>query len=130
MRDYKVDFKDGFENLPREEYPELYNTYSTYLYTERATTILEDYAVGNNAKPFFMYLATQSIHDPLEVPIEYEEMYPDSNIDSQLRKVKSKLSLTEDRNFFTCHLYERLPIYSKVLSFQLIIDAWNDNCFR
>ena len=85
-----MDFKDGFENLPREEYPELYNTYSTYLYTERATTILEDYAVGNNAKPFFMYLATQSIHDPLEVPIEYEEMYPDSNIDSQLRKVKSK----------------------------------------
>ena len=73
--------------MPKEEYPELYNTYSTYLYSERASTILDDYAVGNNAKPFFMYLATQSIHDPLEVPIEYEEMYPDSN-DSQLRKVK------------------------------------------
>ena len=101
MRDYKVDFKDGFENLPREEYPELYNTYSTYLYTERATAILEDYAVGNNAKPFFMYLATQSIHDPLEVPIEYEEMYPDSNIDSQLRKVKSKLSFNGRKEFFT-----------------------------
>ena len=126
MRDYKVDFKDGFENLPREEYPELYNTYSTYLYTERATTILENYAVGNNAKPFFMYLATQSIHDPLEVPIEYEEMYPDSNIDSQLRKVKSKLSFNGRMEFF----YERLPIYCKVLSFQLIIDAWDDNCFR
>ena len=121
-----MDFKDGFENLPREEYPELYNTYSTYLYTERATTILEDYAVGNNAKPFFMYLATQSIHDPLEVPIEYEEMYPDSNIDSQLRKVKSKLSFNGRKEFF----YERLPIYSKVLSFHLIIDAWDDNCFR
>ena len=94
-----MDFKDGFENLPREEYPELYNTYSTYLYTERATTILEDYAVGNNAKPFFMYLATQSIHDPLEVPIEYEEMYPDSNIDSQLRKVKSKLSFNGRMEF-------------------------------
>jgi len=129
VRDYKVDFKDGFENLPREEYPELYNTYSTYLYTERATTILEDYAVGNNAKPFFMYLATQSIHDPLEVPIEYEEMYPDSNIDSQLRKVKSKLSFNGRKEFFT-YFYERLPIYNKVLSFQLIIDAWNDNCFR
>ena len=125
MRDYKVDFKDGFENLPREEYPELYNTYSTYLYTERATTILEDYAVGNNAKPFFMYLATQSIHDPLEVPIEYEEMYPDSNIDSQLRKVKSKLSFNGRKEFFY-----RLPIYNKVLSFQLTIDAWDDNCFR
>ena len=129
MRDYKVDFKDGFENLPREEYPELYNTYSTYLYTERATTILEDYAVGNNAKPFFMYLATQSIHDPLEVPIEYEEMYPDSNIDSQLRKVKSKLSFNGRKEFFT-YFYERLPIYNKVLSFQLTIDAWDDNCFR
>ena len=90
VRDYKIDFKDGFKNLPKEEYPELYNTYSTYLYTERASNILDDYAVGNNAKPFFMYLATQSIHDPLEVPIEYEEMYPDSN-DSQLRKVKDAL---------------------------------------
>ena len=129
MRDYKVDFKDGFENLPREEYPELYNTYSTYLYTERATTILEDYAVGNNAKPFFMYLATQSIHDPLEVPIEYEEMYPDSNIDSQLRKVKSKFLYSEKKYIFY-KIYDVNCSTISRLSFQLIIDAWNDNCFR
>ena len=34
-----------------------------------------------------MYLATQSIHDPLEVPKEYEDLYPHSEIDSQLRTV-------------------------------------------
>ena len=87
VRDYKIDFKEGFTNLPREEYPELYNTYSTYLYTDRVNTILDEYAVGNNANPFYMYLATQSIHDPLEVPKEYEDLYPHSEIDSQLRTV-------------------------------------------
>ena len=87
VRDYKIDFKEGFTNLPREEYPELYNTYSTYLYTDRVNTILDEYAAGNNANPFYMYLATQSIHDPLEVPKEYEDLYPHSEIDSQLRTV-------------------------------------------
>ena len=86
-RDYKIDFKEGNGNLPMEEYPDIYNTYSTYLYTNRVNTILEDYAVGKNAPPFFMYLPTQSIHDPLEVPKEYEDLYPDPNIDAKRRKV-------------------------------------------
>ena len=86
-----MDFKNGYTNLPRDEYPELYNTYSTYLYTDRATSVLDDYAAGKNAKPFFMYLATQSIHDPLEVPKEYEDMYPHPEIDSQLRKVHIRI---------------------------------------
>ena len=80
--------------MPKEEYPEIYNTYSSYLYSERASTILEDYAAENSAKPFFMYLAIQSIHldqSKLEVPIEYEELYLDSYIDSELRKVHDVL---------------------------------------
>ena len=51
-------------------------------------------AAENSAKPFFMYLAIQSIHldqSKLEVPIEYEELYLDSYIDSQLRKVQDVL---------------------------------------
>ena len=90
--------------MPREEYPELYDTYSTYLYTGRANSVIDDYAVGNNANPFFMYLATQSIHDPLEVPKEYEDMYPHSNIDSQLRKVIINGYL------FSCLHYLRFPV--------------------
>ena len=91
VRQNKIDFKDGFKNLPKEEYPEIYDTYSTYLYSERASAILEDYVAENSANPFFMYLAIQSVHlvgSELEVPIEYENLYPESNMDSQLRKVQ------------------------------------------
>ena len=80
--------------MPKEEYPEIYNTYSTYLYSERASTILEGYVAENSANPLFMYLAIQSPHlvfSELEVPIEYEELYPESNMDSQLRKVQDVL---------------------------------------
>ena len=91
VRDDKIDFKDGFKNLLKEEYPEIYNTYSTYIYSERASGILKDYAVGNSANPFFMYLAIQSIHEPIEVPIEYEKLYPYSNTDSMLGTVQDVL---------------------------------------
>ena len=69
-----VDFKDGYENLLKAEYPEIYQTYSADVYTDRVNTILDGYS-GGGSNPFYMYFAHQLVHDPFEVPQEYIDMY-------------------------------------------------------
>lgn len=71
-----IDFKDGNSNLLKTQYPELYTTYSTYLYENRVNSILDSYE-GKDANPFYMYLAIQSPHAKFaEVPKSYKDMYP------------------------------------------------------
>ncbi|XP_070551940.1 arylsulfatase J-like [Ptychodera flava] len=48
-------------------------TYSSYLYSDKAVDFIESH---DKAKPFFMYLAYQSVHSPNEVPQKYYDMYP------------------------------------------------------
>ena len=72
-----TDFKDGPSNVLRDDSRDVYNTYSTELYIDQTNDILDNYAVGNDAAPLFLYLALQSPHDPYEVPQTYEDMYPD-----------------------------------------------------
>ena len=43
--------------------------------------------------PFFLYLPFQNVHVPLQVPKEYEDMYP--NIEDENRRV---VSGTNDNN--------------------------------
>ncbi|XP_059147351.1 arylsulfatase B-like [Physella acuta] len=48
-------------------------TYSTHLYTEKAKDIINQAKVSE--KPFFLYLAYQAVHSPMEVPPEYVKPY-------------------------------------------------------
>lgn len=48
-------------------------TYSTPLFTERAVRVIED-AEGSD-KPFFLYLAYQNVHWPLQAPQKYLDMF-------------------------------------------------------
>ncbi|XP_076450402.1 arylsulfatase B-like [Babylonia areolata] len=54
-----VDFKD-------------FGSYSTNVFAERAVQILRNH---DRSQPLFLYLAFQSVHEPLEVPEKYEENY-------------------------------------------------------
>ncbi|XP_043194127.1 arylsulfatase I-like isoform X1 [Amphibalanus amphitrite] len=63
-----LDFWDGDRPLP-----ELDGVYATSVFTDRAESIIKEH---NASRPLFMYLSAQNPHAPLEVPSEYEELYP------------------------------------------------------
>ncbi|KAL4221464.1 hypothetical protein ACF0H5_019722 [Mactra antiquata] len=56
-------------------------TYSADLYALRAEKII---AKHNPATPLFLYLPYQSVHEPLEVPPQYEALYP--NVETPARR--------------------------------------------
>ncbi|RUS78916.1 hypothetical protein EGW08_013329 [Elysia chlorotica] len=58
-------------------------TYSTHLYTGKAVDIVKN--ASNSEKPFFLYLAYQAVHTPMEVPQKYMDPY--SHIKNEYRRI-------------------------------------------
>nr|XP_011416314.2 arylsulfatase B-like [Crassostrea gigas] len=59
----------------------LNGTYSTFTFVSRAQDIIKKH---NSSQPLFLYMAFQNVHDPIQVPKQYEDMYP--NIKTQGRR--------------------------------------------
>ncbi|OWF53589.1 arylsulfatase B-like [Mizuhopecten yessoensis] len=61
------DFRNNKETLNPGK-----GTYSTFQYSARARELMSKH---NASQPFFLYLPFQSVHEPIMVPVEYENMY-------------------------------------------------------
>jgi len=56
-----------------------------HVFTSRAIEAINDHASMSPEKPFFLYLAYQQAHTPLQVPEEYLDLIPSSVKDEDRR---------------------------------------------
>ena len=49
--------------------------YSTHLFTHKAIDVIQSHSSKQDGKPFFLYLAYQAVHEPLQVPETYTKPY-------------------------------------------------------
>ncbi|XP_069983032.1 arylsulfatase I isoform X1 [Penaeus vannamei] len=68
-------------------------TYSMYLFADKAVEVIESY--NGREDPFFLYLATQNVHVPLQVPEKYTDMYPDEPDEDRRRLVAMVTAMDE-----------------------------------
>ncbi|XP_050416113.1 arylsulfatase B [Patella vulgata] len=71
-----LDYRDGKAVVKDQD-----GVYSTYAFAKRAESIISDH---NASEPLFLYLPFQAVHEPIEVPVQYEQMYP--NIQNEGRR--------------------------------------------
>ncbi|CAC5379758.1 ARSB [Mytilus coruscus] len=80
-----TDFRDNKEPIRPNEY-------STYAYARRADKIITQH---NKSQPMFLYLPFQSVHQPIQVPEIYENMYEDIKNDGR-RKFSGMVTALDD----------------------------------
>ncbi|XP_037789387.1 arylsulfatase I-like [Penaeus monodon] len=71
-------------------------TYSMYLFADKAIEVIESY--NGREDPFFLYLATQNVHVPLEASfrnLNITDMYPDETDENRRRLIAMVTAMDE-----------------------------------
>ncbi|KAK3105238.1 hypothetical protein FSP39_020441 [Pinctada imbricata] len=71
---------------------DLNGTYSLYAFEKRAKEILNNH---DQSTPLFLYLPFQNVHDPIQVPKQYEDVYPNIKSDGR-RKFSGMVSALDE----------------------------------
>ena len=70
--------------------------YSTHVFTERATALIGAHNASDASRPFFLYLALQDVHEPIEVPKAYEAPFAHSISDGTRRTYAGMVSVVDE----------------------------------
>eukprot|EP01047_Picozoa_sp_COSAG01_P120594 COSAG01_NODE_49334_length_373_cov_0.686131_1_plen_101_part_01 len=70
-------------------------TYGGYLYNDAAVRIIEEHPEPADASPLFMYLATQTMHNPVQVPSYYSDMYPNGTYTDEYAMSNGMATVTD-----------------------------------
>ncbi|KAK3588141.1 hypothetical protein CHS0354_012199 [Potamilus streckersoni] len=81
-----LDFRDGKEVVRDDK------TYSPITYAKRADWLISQH---NKSRPMFLYLPFQSVHEPIQVPKKYEDLYPNIKTDGR-RKYSGMVSALDE----------------------------------
>ncbi|KAK3588140.1 hypothetical protein CHS0354_012198 [Potamilus streckersoni] len=81
-----LDFRDG-KDVVRGDM-----TYSPITYATRADHLISKH---NKSQPMFLYLPFQSVHEPIQVPEKYEDLYPNVKTEGR-RKYSGMVSAMDE----------------------------------
>ncbi|CAC5379756.1 ARSB [Mytilus coruscus] len=105
---YEVDKGSDFRVDKKAEKP---NVYSTYAYSKRADEVIGSH---NKSQPLFLYLPFQSVHEPIEVPQIYENMY--SHIKNKgRRQFSGMVTALDDAIGNVTHSLMKYGLYNETL---------------
>eukprot|EP01084_Bolivina_argentea_P010498 19555_1 len=73
---------------------EAYGIYNTYLFTDRAVSIIETH---DKTQPLFLYVSYESVHSPTQVPQQYVDKY-EFTIEDETRRIYAGMLTAMDES--------------------------------
>ena len=108
-------------DLWRNDGPDEHNgTYSSYMYRDELNRIFTDRQSKDN--PIFLYLPLHNVHDPIEAPQEWLDIYPANSTCEKRRIYQAMVSVADNVTGHLVELLKRNNMWSNTI---MIVSADN-----